>query len=232
MKAIILAAGKGSRLYPITLNKPKGLLEIGNETILDRLVRQFSAAGIDDILVIVGYQKECLQKHFGKSVRYSEYDNFENTNNLHTLWSVKDELDDDVIITFADLIVHNSIIDELVDSREDITMVVDTSQVLGGTMRVAVNEHSLTSITTTSVEEASGNFIGISKLSKEGCAILVDEMSSMIDGYQDDYYTMAIDRLVRNGSHVGYCDAKNHIWREVDTKDEYDEVKNIYDQFA
>ena len=57
MKAIILAAGKGSRLYPITLNKPKGLLKIGNETILDRLIRQFKEAGVSDIVIVIGYQK-------------------------------------------------------------------------------------------------------------------------------------------------------------------------------
>ena len=64
MKAIILAAGKGTRLYPITLNKPKGLLEIGNETILGRLIRQFNELGIADILLVVGYQKEKLIDHF------------------------------------------------------------------------------------------------------------------------------------------------------------------------
>ena len=64
MLAIILAAGVGSRLYPITLYKPKGLLEIGDETILDRLVSQFRNCGINDILIVVGYQKESLINHF------------------------------------------------------------------------------------------------------------------------------------------------------------------------
>ena len=232
MKAIILAAGKGSRLYPVTLKKPKGLLEIGNETILDRLIRQFKANGIEDVLLVVGYQKECLFEHFGKSIRYREYPDFEDTNNLYTLWSIRDELNDDVIISFADLIVHDSIIDELVKSKDDIMMVVDTSRVLEGTMRVAVNDVNLVSITTTTIEDASGNFIGISKLNKEGCKMLADEMSLMIGGYQDAYYTLAIDRLVRNGVNVGYYDAKDYIWREIDTKDEYDEVIQNYKYFS
>ncbi len=232
MKAIILAAGKGSRLYPITLNKPKGLLEIGNETILDRMVRQFKTIGISDILIVVGYQKEFLMEHFGDSVRYREYKNYANTNNLHTLWSVKDELNDDVIITFADLIMHQSIIDDLANSNNNITMVVDTSQVLEGTMRVKVDDVGVKSITTTTIEEANSNFIGISKLSKEGCTLLIDEMSSIIDAHFNDYYTIAIDRLARSGNQIGYCDAKDHIWREIDTKGEYDEVKSIYDQFS
>ena len=109
MKAIILAAGKGTRLYPLTLNKPKGLLELGNETILDRLICQFKSLGIKDILMVVGYQKESLIKHFGSSVRFIYYKDFAKTNNLHTLWSIRDELNDNIIISFADLVVDKQI---------------------------------------------------------------------------------------------------------------------------
>ena len=165
MKAIILAAGRGTRLYPITLNKPKGLLEVGDETILDRLVRQFKSSGIKDILMVVGYQKEHLMNHFGKSVRYSYYEDFSKTNNLHTLWSVRNELNDDVIITFADLVVHQDIVNLLAKSKGDISMAIDTSQVLQGTMRVATKNNHIKNITTTTVDEADGNFIGISKIS-------------------------------------------------------------------
>jgi len=232
MKAIILAAGRGTRLYPITLNKPKGLLEIGDETILDRLIYQFKESGVSDILIVVGYQKESLINHFGDSVRYSYYEDFSKTNNLHTLWSVRDELNDDVIITFADLVVHQSIIDKLVKSNNDITMAIDTSQVLDGTMRVAINNTNIKNITTTTVDEADGNFIGISKISQPGCALLLDEMSKIVDGHYEDYYTIAVDNLARRGVAVGYCDVKKHIWREIDTKEEYDELVNIYNTFS
>jgi len=231
MKAIILAAGRGTRLYPITLNKPKGLLEIGDETILDRLIHQFKESGVSDILIVVGYQKESLINHFGDSVRYSYYEDFSKTNNLHTLWSVRDELNDDVIITFADLVVHQSIIDKLVKSNNDITMAIDTSQVLDGTMRVAINNTNIKNITTTTVDEADGNFIGISKISQPGCALLLDEMSKIVDGHYEDYYTIAIDQLARRGVTVGYCDVKKYIWREIDTKEEYDEICSIYNEF-
>ena len=232
MKAIILAAGRGTRLYPITLNKPKGLLEIGDETILDRLIYQFKESGVSDILIVVGYQKESLINHFGDSVRYSYYEDFSKTNNLHTLWSVRDELNDDVIITFADLVVHQSIIDKLVKSNNDITMAIDTSQVLDGTMRVAINNTNIKNITTTTVDEADGNFIGISKISQSGCVLLLDEMSKIVDGHHEDYYTIAIDQLARRGVTVGYCDVKKYIWREIDTKEEYDELVNIYNTFS
>ena len=63
-------------------NKPKGLLEVGDETILDRLIYQFKESGINDILIVVGHQKESLINHFGDSVRYSYYKDFSKTNKL------------------------------------------------------------------------------------------------------------------------------------------------------
>ena len=232
MKAIILAAGRGTRLYPITLNKPKGLLEVGDETILDRLVRQFKSSGIKDILIVVGYQKEHLINHFGDSVRYSYYEDFSKTNNLHTLWSVRNELNDDVIITFADPVVHQDIINLLVKSKKDISMAIDTSQVLKSTMRVAIKNNYIKNITTTTVAEADGNFIGISKISQSGCALLLNEMSKIVDSHHQDYYTIAVDNIARKGNKVGYCDVKKYIWREIDTKDEYNELINIYNKFS
>ncbi|MDA9357672.1 phosphocholine cytidylyltransferase family protein [Candidatus Thioglobus sp.] len=232
MKAIILAAGKGTRLYPITLNKPKGLLEIGNETILDRLVNQFLDCGINDILIVVGYQKEAIINHFGDSVRYANYDDFSTTNNLHTLWSIRKELNEDVIITFADLVLHNAILTNLITSNNDFTMVIDTSKVLESTMRVAIKENLIKNITTTSISEANGNFIGIAKINKKGCQLLVNQMSNIINGSLQDYYTIAIDNLARSGTEVNYLDVKNFIWREVDTLDEYEEVISIYNEFS
>jgi choline kinase len=224
MKGIILAAGKGSRLYPITLNRPKGLLNIGNETILDRLIGQFKRAGIDDILLVVGYKKEELKCHFGKSVRYSEYKNFDKTNNLHTLWSVRDELNDDVIISFADLVLHDDVIAKLMQSQGEIVMTVDTKKVLSGTMRVETDNNKLLSIKTTAIEDSSGNFIGISKLNSKGCKRIVNEMKEIINSNYDDYYTLAIDNMSRRGEIVNCCDISGILWREIDTKDEYDEV--------
>lgn len=229
MKAIILAAGKGSRLYPLTLDKPKGLLPLGESTLLDRLVDQFKKLGIQEILLVVGFQKEIFKTHFKESVRYREYADFETTNNLHTLWSIRDELTDDVLISFADLVVEDSILKELIDTKSDLSFVIDTSQVLEMTMRVESNEGRLKSITRTAPEVATGNFIGISKLSKLGSKKLVDEMSGMIKAHQNDYYTIAVDNLIQKGITVDALDIAGKKWCEIDTKAEYDELLSQYE---
>lgn len=228
MKAIILAAGQGTRLYPMTLNRPKGLLSLGESTLLDRLVEQLKALGVEDILMVVGHNKEVLVSHFVTGVRFRNYDDYDSTNNLHTLWSVKDELNDDVLISFADLVLDQEIINNLINCNNDFCFAVDTSDVLEATMRVEVGSGVLKSITRTPVEKASGNFIGISKISKSGCLKLVDEMANLVSGHKNDYYTIAVDNLIKSGEEVYPLDIKGKYWCEIDTKNEYDKLIDDY----
>ena len=58
MRAIILAAGMGTRLRPITLTTPKSLIEIGEETLIERQIRFLKEKGIDDVIVVTGYLAE------------------------------------------------------------------------------------------------------------------------------------------------------------------------------
>ena len=110
-------------------------------------------------------------------------------------------------------------------------MAIDTSKILESTMRVSIADNLIKNITTTSISEANGNFIGIAKINKNGCKLLINQMSSMINGSLQDYYTIAIDNLARSGTEVNYLDVKFFKWREIDTLDEYEEVKNIYNDF-
>ena len=58
--AIILAAGLSSRFAPISYERPKGLLRVRGEVLIERQIEQLKAAGVTDIVVVVGYKKECL----------------------------------------------------------------------------------------------------------------------------------------------------------------------------
>ena len=174
MKAIILAAGKGTRISEITNSIPKTLLKIGSLSIIERLIYQLEKNGIEEIIVVTGYKSDILQNYLNKfqNIRFIKYDNFNNTNNLHTLWSVNNEIKDNIIVSFADLLLENKIITSLIESEGDIVMATDNSNILPDTMRVSCERTNLKSITLTPVDEATGNFIGIAKFNKNGCKIL------------------------------------------------------------
>ena len=218
IKAVILAAGTGSRLYPLTAGTPKCMVKVGGRPLIDWQLQSIEKIGIKDILVVVGYRKEVIQKHLGNRVRYREYADYAKTNNLHTLWHVKDELNTDFICFFSDLIYETSVLEDLKNAVGDFNLVVDTGQVLEGTMRVKINRGRLIAISDqVPKDQGSGNFIGISKFSQKGARLLVEQMSKMICGHQKDYYTVALNVLLNEGAAISYIDIKNRLWAEIDT---------------
>ena len=103
MKAIILCAGKGTRLQPLTLNKPKPLLEINSQSILERTIHQLRLHNITDILVLTGYKAEkieSLSEKLGFQTLY--FPNFENTNSAATLAFASDFLVGDTLLINGD----------------------------------------------------------------------------------------------------------------------------------
>ena len=228
MKAIILAAGKGTRLYPLTLEKPKCLLEVGGKSVINRQIAAIHEIGIEDIVVVVGYKKEVIMSEVGSKVRYREYLNFAETNNLHTLWSIRDELKSEFICFFADLIFDTDVIRKAMESMDDICMVCNTQKVLEGTMRIELTDKKITGVGGhIPVSEGSGNFLGITKFSKQGANILLNQMEKMVSGHKNDYYTIAIDALAKKGMHIGYVTLHDSVWIEIDTKEDLDKARQV-----
>lgn len=99
MKAILLAAGMGTRLRPITLETPKPLIEINGQTMIERQIKALKEVGIDEIIVVTGYLKEkfdFLKEKYGvKTVHNDMYDKY---NNIYTMYLVKDYLKDAYVI--------------------------------------------------------------------------------------------------------------------------------------
>jgi len=226
IKAIILAAGRGSRLYPITIDRPKCLLEIGGERIIDRQIDSMRMAGIKDIVVVVGYKGDVIRHEVGDKIRFREYHDYDTTNNLHTLWSVRDELNDGFICLFSDVVFDTEVMDRAKKSKEDFCLIIDTGKILEGTMRVKIRGGRVIGVgSQIPISEASGNFIGIAKFSENGAKMLLEQMGKMVHGHRGDYYTIAVDTLARRGILVGYIDVRDSAWIEIDTKKDLDKAE-------
>ena len=106
--AIILAAGLSSRFAPISYEKPKGLLHVRGEILIERQIRQLQESGIDDITVVAGYKKEYffyLASKFG--VRIKVNPQYATRNNSYTLWLVRDRLDNTYVCSSDDYFEEN-----------------------------------------------------------------------------------------------------------------------------
>lgn len=106
--AVILAAGLSSRFAPISYEKPKGLLKVRNEVLVERQIRQLKEAGIDDITVVVGYKKEhffYLEDLYGVSIVVNE--EYAIRNNNSSLMAVREKLDRTYICSSDDYFIEN-----------------------------------------------------------------------------------------------------------------------------
>ncbi len=232
-KAIILAAGIGRRIKKLSSNKPKCLIRIPKKktSIIGRQIKLLTRNKIKDILVITGYKSNILKKEVSKykNVRVGYYPNYKLTNNLNTLLYFKNELNSSLICLFADVVFDKKILDNLIKKNKDIVATIDTGKSLKDTMRVKVKKERLIDIGShISTKNADGNFIGVCKFSKKGSKILKKNLLSLKKNYED-YYTVAIKKMIKNKQPVNFFDCKSMYWKEIDTVEDYKELKkNFY----
>ncbi len=114
MEAVILAAGRGRRLFPGSNALPKGLLPVGRTTILAYQIERCRENGIDPIHVVVGFQADLVRDTLGKNIDYVENAEFAETNSLYSYWLASNRVDGDVIVMNADVLFHPQILTSLI----------------------------------------------------------------------------------------------------------------------
>ena len=180
-KAIIIAAGLGSRLNELTEDKPKCMLKVNSKTILKHQIEAYKANGIKNIAVIRGYKKDQINL---KNLKYYENTDYKNNNILNSLFYAEKEIYGNVIITYSDIIFSPKIIKRVLASSADISIVVDVDwrgqyenrkdHPIDEAENVIFDaNHEVTDIgkIMTKRYDVHGEFIGMIKLSPRGAEI-------------------------------------------------------------
>jgi len=124
VSAIILAATRGSELHELTQDKPKTMIKIGGEALLARMVKQFKKIGINKSVVIAGYKAESINIS-GIEIRINE--NYEIGGELMSLTCAKKDFDNDMVITYGDLLFREHILRDLLEVNGEIVIIVDSA---------------------------------------------------------------------------------------------------------
>jgi choline kinase len=173
MKAVILAAGQGTRIRSVHGEHPKCLIEVDNTTILDHQLEALSMAGIDDVAIVVGYEKEQIIGHMKsrkpsdtQRIRFFENPAFAITNNIYSLWLALEWMrGDSFVVLNADVIFDPEILSAAVRPSAPISMIADPVW-RDETMKVVVEGDRVTRMSKKiSREEFSGTYIGITVFS-------------------------------------------------------------------
>lgn len=244
MKAIILAAGMGTRLSKYTHNLPKGMLNLFGKSLIQRQVDLFRSCGIEDIIIVTGYQKDKVNI---SGVKYYNNDNYSNTNMVETLFCAEDELDDDVIVSYSDIIYTKEVLKKVIESKVNIGVTIDDSYwdywqarmenpLLDIESLVIDSDNKIIELgdTSCSLEKAKVRYVGLLKFSGLG----VENLKKVYNknkklffekgepwlrskSFKKAYMTCMLKALINEGYRVDPIYI-SHGWMEFDTNEDYE----------
>lgn len=244
MKAIIIAAGPGSRLKHYTEDLPKCMLEFGGTTLLQRQIKVLKANGITDISIIKGYQKEKINY---PDFKYYINDRYEHNNILNSLMYAETEMDTDVIISYSDILYEKDVVSRLLESKQDISIVVDIDwkgyysgrrdhpiQEAENVIFDSNNRVVEIGKIMTRKHDVHGEFIGMMKLTKRGTDIFklhFHRAKQLFWGkpfvrantFENAYLTDMIQDMVDMGVYI-HCVIIERGWKEIDTVEDYEKA--------
>jgi choline kinase len=224
MKAVILAAGRGTRIRSVHGEHPKCLIEVDNGTILDHQLDALAMVGINEVAIVVGYEEEQIIAHVNarrlltQRIHFIENPGFAITNNIYSLWLALDWLrGDSFIVLNADVIFDPEILDLAMRPQAPISMVVDPLW-RDETMKVIIaDDHVISMSKNISREEFSGPYIGITVFSKSIQTKLSRKMEEMLAaGRVNEFFNVAVQELANDGVRVGYTSTDGLPWAEID----------------
>ncbi len=243
MKAIILAAGQGSRLKKYTENLPKGMLLFDGKTLIERQIALYRRCGIDHIIVVRGYAAEQIQYD---GVTYYDNDAYLCTNMVESLFCAKSEFDDDMIISYSDILFSDNLLKGMMEATDDFVCAVDDNwkvywkkrygKIDFDTESMKINEqnHILSlGMNNPKLEEIDARYIGLLKFSEKGLQILRNLWEQDYESYQDRpwqqsgktinqaYMTDLLQALIKAGHPVKAKRFRNG-WIEFDTNEDYE----------
>jgi histidinol-phosphate/aromatic aminotransferase/cobyric acid decarboxylase-like protein/NDP-sugar pyrophosphorylase family protein len=145
-RAVILAAGKGTRLQPLTANVPKCLVEVGGVPLLERALHSLAAQGVTEAVIVIGYGGDVIRDRIGSdfanvAIRYVNAPDFATTNNIRSLWDARDYLDEDILLLEADVAFDTAVITALLANSGSSAAVAPRQRSFSGTV-IHQNDHN------------------------------------------------------------------------------------------
>jgi choline kinase len=236
VRAIILSAGQGRRLFPVTRELPKCLVPVdGERSVLEVQLRTLAAHGVREAIVMGGYGIDkverfaALQAIPGMSVRVRYNPFFDQADNLITAWLASRDFEGDCILLNGDTLFEAEVAARLIASPPSpLTIVVNVKAGYDDDdMKVRV-ERGLVRAIGKDLEPATaqGEAIGMTLLRGDGAGAIRDAFEQLVRrfGQQRAYYTTAIGELARCGM-VRACSMQGLWWGEIDSLEDLESVR-------
>lgn len=243
MKAIILAAGQGTRLKKYTQDLPKGMLNFMGKTVIKRQIDIYRRVGITDIIIVKGFAGDKIDY---EGIKYYTNEEYATTNMVESLVRAKEEFDDDIIISYSDILFDRAMLEEIMKNENDYVVAVDDNwkeywlqrygKVDFDTESLEIDENdNIVSIgkEAPKLEEIDSRYIGLIKFSSKGMKKILEILDHDYEEYLDKpwkqsgktirnaYMTDLLQAISESGENVK-VHRFNNGWIEFDTNEDYE----------
>jgi len=243
MKSIILAAGQGTRLKKYTENLPKGMLAFAGKTLIERQIETYHRCGITDTIIIRGFAADKITY---PDVKYYENTDYANTNMVESLMVAKQEFDDDILVSYSDILFEEKMLKRMMESTADFAVAVDDNwqeywkarygKVDFDTESLSLDENdNITELglEAPKLENIDARYIGLLKFSKSGLEKIKKILDRDYQEYQNKpwkqsgktirkaYMTDLLQAVIESGNSVKAVRFQNG-WIEFDTNEDYE----------
>ena len=234
MTYIILAAGKGSNLQPLTLKYAKTSYKLDEETtVIQRMVRSIRRADKNaEIVVVVGYKAEEIKKELDEeNVVFVMNPFYEVTNSISSVWFARDYLErENITIIHGDVVFSNEIVGSyLIEPTDYPYVLVDSSYVRSGAYNAVIQDNQVL-VMSKKLENFTAKYCCMTKLDPVSSRLLKEEIDSMINSNMyDQYFEDSLVQMIMFRDFQLFCkDIAGKKWAEVDTVDDLLTAQEIH----
>lgn len=236
---VILAAGQGKRLLPLTKELPKTILKVGELSIIDHIFNSLNLNLVNEILIAVGHNKKVVMNHLkndfkGIPIKYIDNPKHAETNSLYSLWLAKKILKKKITIINADTLFHRKILEDLIISPYDAALAIDdtiSAPLPEEAMKATIENKKIKDVSKTiSAERTQGDAIGLYKFAGESLKILIRELDNLVlNSITKQLFTYAV-RNILDKTDVYSVSTKGRAWIEIDDKNDLDAAQKLIDK--
>ncbi len=233
MEAVILAAGRGTRMPEITKEKPKCLIEINKKTILEREIEILLRNSIEEIYVVVGYKSDKIREKIRnvRKIRIIENRDYAITDNIYSLYLTKDFVKGkEFILLNGDTVFDEEIIKKLVNEKEKDVAPIDGKHYDLEELKVREKNDLIVEILSKNApqEMSDGSTIGIFKFSSRGSELFFDEIERCIKtGIKNQWFEYALN-IILPRIKMYKMDIHGYKWIEIDTLEDVEKAKRLF----
>lgn len=232
MQAIILAAGMGKRLSPLTDECPKSLVKVNGKPLIINALDILASYGVERTVIVVGYKHEMLIETIGYSyngmaISYVENPEYASTNNVYSFYLTKDYIHDDALLLECDLFYHKELIGKLLETGGECSIMVSPydAETMDGTVVFADENDAAKRLVVKRFQDEKFDFtdalktVNIYKFTKN---FLKNKFYPAVETYVktqdlDNYYEFVLGSLVYYRNDIRVLRVSADEWAEVDS---------------